>query len=369
MADQTQRTRGFSVGRVLGARVIIQPATLVMLVILAFLLSPTGAGLTRASFTIGLILALALIASVFLHEVAHAMAARLFKREVHEIVLTLWGGHTSFDSRNLTPVVNGVVSIAGPAANVVIAGIVAIVTQVAQPTGLTHSVMWWIVWANLLLAAFNALPGIPMDGGRVLEAIVWGVTKDRNRGLVVAAWAGRVVAVGVLVASIGLPYLRGSTPSMYTVVWGFVIFSVLWPAASAALKAGTALARVERVGAASVMVPAVSLEYTATVEQAQELAERHGALEVIVLAADGVPAGHFPVTMIDAVPAVERSRTYLQSVTMPIPRGALMESSLMGTEFVHYLQEWWGKTDVWAVVDDGRVVGAIRAADALNALN
>ncbi|WP_430866870.1 site-2 protease family protein [Demequina aurantiaca] len=368
MADHTPRTKGFSFGHVLGARVVIQPSTLLMLVILAFLLSNSGGSVTRSGFTIGLILAAALIFSVFLHEVAHAVAARAFGRNVHEIVLTLWGGHTSFDSRNLTPVVNGVVSLAGPAANVVIAGVVAVALQFTQPTGVVGAGLWWIVWANLLLAAFNALPGIPMDGGRALEALVWGVTKDRHRGTIAAAWAGRVIAVGVLVASIGLPFLRGNTPDMFDVLWGFIIFGVLWPAASAALKGSKAMARIDSIGARTIMVSAAPIAFDATVQDASELAARTGAQEIVVLAGDNTPAGHFPVSLIDAVPVSERQHTQLQSVTMPLPRGAQMSPDLRGQEFVQFLRQWWGQTEVWAVVEHGRVIGVVRANDALKAV-
>ncbi|WP_061966067.1 site-2 protease family protein [Demequina aurantiaca] len=368
MADQNQGTRGISFGRVLGARVVVQPSTLIMLVLLAFLLSSSEDGITRRGFTIGLILAAALIVSVFLHEVAHAIAARAFKRDVHEIVLTLWGGHTSFDSRNLTPLVNGVVSLAGPAANVVIAGVVAAALQATTPGGLLGAALWWVVWANLLLAAFNALPGIPMDGGRVLEAIVWGATKNRNRGTIVAAWAGRVVAIGVVVFAIGVPFLRGSTPSIFSMLWAVLIFGLLWPAASNALKVATTMTRVESIGARSLMVTAVPIPFAATVHEAAQLAARAGALEVVVLAADRAPAGHFPVSLIDAVPESERAHTHLQSVTMPMPRGAEMSPDLHGREFVNFLQQWWGKTEVWAVVEHGHVIGVVRAQDVQGAL-
>lgn len=369
MADQQQRTRGISFGHVLGARVVVQPATLVMLVILAFLLSSSGgSGVTRREFTVGLILAVCLVVSVFLHEVAHAVAARAFKREVHEIVLTLWGGHTSFDARALTPLVSGVVSLAGPVANLLISGSVALVVQFTGATGIAGAVAWWVVWANLLLAAFNSLPGIPMDGGRVLESVVWGVTKDRQRGTVVAAWAGRVVAVGVLVASIGVPFLRGGTPSLYTFVWAFIIFGLLWPAATAALNASKTISRMETIGARSLMVTAVGISYEATVLAARELAAHVNAEEVVVLSADGAAAGHFPVSLTDEVPPEERERTQLQSVTMPMPRGAVVDAALMGNEFIVHLREWWGKTEVWVVTERGQIIGVVRAADVLQAL-
>lgn len=348
---------------------IVQTSTLVMLVILALLFSSSGEeGITRQAFSLGMVLAVSLFVSVFLHEVAHAIAARAFKREVSEIVITLWGGHTSFDSRNLTPLINGVVSIAGPAANLVIAAVVGVVMNTAGFTGALWSVSSWIVYANLLLAAFNALPGIPMDGGRALEAVVWGVTNDRHKGTRVAAWAGRVIAVGVLVVSVALPFLRGNSPSLFTVIWGFVIFSILWPAASAALKTSTAQVRMEMMGTRRLMVPAVAVSHGVTVQEARELAERAGAVEVVVLGADGEPAGRFPVALTEDVPQSERARTYLPSVTMPLPRGAEIPADLTGQQFVNHLQQWWGKTDVWFVREHGSITGVVHLAQALKEL-
>lgn len=380
MADDPRPTRGIALGRVFGARVIVQPSTLLMLVLLAVLFSTNSGGeLNRRTFTAGLLLAVLLFASVFLHELAHAAAARAFRRRVREVVITLWGGHTSFDAEAMTPRVSGLTAAAGPAANLLIASAVAGIVQtgIADRVMLENlgaggmslrSLLLWVAFANLLLALFNSLPGIPMDGGRVLEAIVWAVTRDRFRATTVAAWSGRIVAILVVIAMLGWPALNGRSPQLFELVWAGLIFMILWPAASAALKASQIMGRRARVTAGTVMRPALGVAFDVTVADARASALAAGADEVVVLAADGTPAGHFPVALTDAVPESERATTGLAAVTMPLARGSEVDPSLTGDPLIETLKLWWGRTDAWPVVDDGQVVGVVRLSEMMAAL-
>lgn len=350
-----------------------------MLALLAFLFATRGGGeLDRRSFTVGLVFALLLFASVLAHELAHAAAARAYGRQVHEVVLTLWGGHTTFDARGITPLVSGVTALVGPLANLALAGVGAFALSAMGLSGtlgpmvsgdLTLAgVLTYLVYVNVILAVFNALPGIPMDGGRVLEAIVWRVTDDRYRGVIVGAWAGRIIALGVGFVALALPVSQGRTPVLFDLLWAVLVFVILWPAASAALKGAQQLSRRQHVSAGSIMVPAVAVKFDVSVEVARHEAHSAGAREVVVLAADGVPAGHFPVSLTDAVPAEQRAEAGLESVTMPLPRGTDVTSELTGDELLTALREWWGQTDVWTVADSGRIVGVVRLVDVMNAL-
>ncbi len=379
MTYEPPRTRGLSLGRAFGGRIVIQPSTLLMLALIALLFSTSGgAQLDRRSFTVGLLFAVLLFGSVLVHELAHAATAKAFRREVHEVVLTLWGGHTTFDARSMTPLISGVTAAVGPLANFVLAGLAALtlstgalnvsLVQLAEGDITAQGVVRYLMIVNLVLGVFNALPGIPMDGGRVLEAIVWGVTGNRFRGVIIAAWLGRAVAVGVLVVAVAIPVGQGRGPTLFDLMWPLLIFFVLWPAASIALKGAHVLERRQGVTAQSLMVSATAVQFDATVEQARSHAHERGAQEVVVVAADGAPAGHFPVALTDVVPAESRAATGLQSVTMPIPRGAAATLNLTGDALTEALQEWWGRTDVWVVHDDDEVVGVVRLADVMNAL-
>lgn len=366
-------------GRIFGARIVMQPTTLLMLGLLAYFIGTRGGeALNRGTFMFGLMLAVLLVLSVFIHELAHAATAKALGRQVHEVVLTLWGGHTSFDARGLTPRVSGLTAAAGPIANFALAGMGWAIVLTGMLDAATfpfydgdisvRGLVTYLVWANTLLAVFNALPGIPLDGGRVLEAVVWGVTGNRYRGLIVAAWGGRVVAIGVILVILALPLAQGSSPTLWNLVVGMLIFTIMWPAATAALRGARTMNRREGVTAGSLMVPAIPINFDATVEQAHEKAHMAGSREVVVLAGDGTPSGHFPVALMDAVPPDAHATTGLHSVTMPLPRGAMVQADLTGDSLIDELQQWWGRTDVWAVSDNGEVVGVVQLSEVMQAL-
>ncbi len=369
MTDNIKRTRGFALGRIFGAHIIVQPSTVLMLIVLALVFS-SGPGLevNRRTFAEGMLLAVLLFVSVFLHELAHAVTARMFRREVREIVITLWGGHTSFDARGLTPMISGATAAAGPAANLMIAGLVQAYLVLVGADGRIAWVLSWVVFANVLLAVFNALPGIPMDGGRVLESVVWAATGNHHKATIIAAWGGRVVALLVVIFAFAAPFATGGQPGVFEFVWAAIIFAVLWPAATGALKLSKLMRRREGLTGRTLMARAVTVPFDITVDQARNKALNAEAIEVIVLAADGTPAGHFPVALTDAVPADQRSSTPLQSVTMPLSRGAQVDGALHGDELIEHLKNWWGKTDVWIVEEEGQPVGVVKLDDMLKAL-
>jgi Zn-dependent protease len=368
MTDTGPATKGISLGRLLGARVILQPSTIIMVGLLAWVFASGAGPVTGRTLALGAMLAVLLFASVFLHEFAHAVAARAYKREVKEIVITLWGGHTSFDAADMKPSVHAITAAAGPAMNLVIALVAQGVTMTGLLSGWSAAVVAWLGWANVFLAVFNFLPGIPMDGGKVLEAIVWAATGNRHRATVVAAWGGRVVAVGVVLYVLVEAFARGTRPSFVNLIWAFLIASILWPAASAALKYSQAMGKREGLTVSSLMKRAVGVPYDITVERARDDAAVASAQEVVVLAADGAPAGHFPVALTNEVPADARGTTSLQAVTMPLPRGAHVPVTLAGEDLVRALREWWGKTDVWVVLDGDKVVGVAPLNAVLDAL-
>lgn len=356
------------VGRVLGAPIIIQISTLLMIALLAYFFASASGETTVRTLSIGTLLALALVGSVLLHEIAHAISARLFGREVKEIVLTLWGGHTSFDSHELTPAVNGVTAAAGPAMNFVIAAAASATMALTELGGVGGTVVSYVAWANVVLAIFNLLPGIPMDGGRVVESIVWAISGSRHRGTIVAAWGGRVVAVGVLFYVIGGPFITGGRPTITSVIIAVLVFSILWPAASSALAFSSTMLRRDGLTVASFMRPAVAVPYTVSVADALGAARSARVEEIVVLGADDAPAGRFPVEQAHAVPEAARPTTSLQSVTTPVPRGSEIPADAASDVMIPALREWWGKADVWVVRDGDAVVGIVRLADVLAAL-
>ena len=363
MAQAERPTRGWVVGRLLGARVIVQWSSLVTMAVFALIWGQeTGGGYTNKSLAGGVQYVVIVFGSVFLHEVAHALAGRAFRREVKEIVLTLLGAHTSFDGRNLSATASGVIAGAGPAMNVLLAALAVGVGRLGVTGGLGEALRL-VAIANILLALFNSLPGTPMDGGKVLEAIVWGISGRQRLGVVVAAWGGRVVAIGILGYVAWLNFGQGREPSLFSMMWGFLIASFLWPAASAALREAGAQGRVDAVTSVGLMRPAIGVRHDMTVAAALAEAGKARADQVVVLSADGHPAGHFAVAGANDVPLERRDTTGLAAVTLPLPRGAVIPSDLAGRAVLEHIRAWWGKTDAVAVIDEGEIVGVVLLAE------
>lgn len=150
----------------------------------------------------GILTAVALLAGVLVHEVAHAVAAQ--RSDLHVDGITLWfmGGVTRIEGDNRKPSTELVVALVGPLASGVIGALSLLFAWLTQNAdwGLTAASLRWLGLINLLLGAFNLLPASPLDGGRVLHGLIWTVTKNRWLATRFAAGAGMVLgaACGLL---------------------------------------------------------------------------------------------------------------------------------------------------------------------------
>lgn len=361
-----QRTPGIVVGRIFGAPIIVHPSSLLMLAVLAYVFAQATGETTSRALIIGLILALSLSASVLLHELAHAFTARLLRLEVTEVVLTLWGGQTRFSTPPTKPSVNAITAIAGPLMNFAIAGAGAAALAALHPSGIGRLVLLYVVQANLLLGILNALPGIPMDGGRVLESLVWRMTGKQHKGMLVAAWVGRLVAVLVTGYALLIPFAYGGRPGLFDIVVAVIVFSVLWPASSAAIRFAEMVAKREALSVITVMKPAVPVPYDITVADAE--AALGDAPYGIVMAADGVPAGRFDAATLAQVPHADKATTSLQAVTTPMPRGATVQAGGTSSDLVVAIREWFGKVDVLVALEGDTPKGIVVISEAVEAL-
>lgn len=352
------RTRGVTVGRAFGARIVIAPSTLLFVAVLAALYGLSGT-VTGDGFILGAALAVLILASVLVHEWCHALAARGFGREVEEIVLTFLGGHTQFRAAHERPLEMGVIALAGPAANALIGGL----ALAAPVDGLAGRIIGSVGVFNLLLAGFNALPGSPLDGGRVVAAIVWAATGNRWTGYRWAAYGGRLVAVGIVLVGLGGPLLRGAVPDPITLVWSLLLFSVVWTGASAELRDIAVVRRRKGVSGAALTRSAVLVDATATVAQTLERATAAGVDHAIVMSTDGHPAGQVVLALAHEVPADQRDSTSVIAITMPLTRGAVVAAGLDGEELIGAISPWVGTADTVVVADAGGPRGVIAISD------
>jgi Zn-dependent protease len=140
--------------------------------------------------------------SVLLHELGHSLVAISQGISVNSITLFLFGGVASIDRESKTPRDALFVAIAGPLVSLTLFGLFFALARLFNFSSLFEFLATDLARINLVLAIFNLIPGLPLDGGQVLKAIVWKVTGDRLTGIVWAAASGKLIGWAAL--SIGL---------------------------------------------------------------------------------------------------------------------------------------------------------------------
>lgn len=131
---------------------------------------------------------------VLVHEASHAVVARAFDLPVSGITLVFWGGATETRSNGRGPLAEFLIAGVGPASTLALSGVFFLVSDAMDP-GLARAIVKDLAILNLWFAGFNALPGFPLDGGRMLLATAWGLTKKRQTAVQVAAYVGIVIGV------------------------------------------------------------------------------------------------------------------------------------------------------------------------------
>ncbi len=333
-----QRTRGWVIGRAAGAPVIITPSSLVFAVVLAALFAPTvrlrAPELGAGAYVVALVFAVLLLASVLVHELAHGFVARARGLHVREFALTFVGGHTQFTSSAATPATSALVAFVGPGANLVLGGLFQLAASLAPVGSLTATVLDAAAFANWTVGLFNLVPGLPLDGGRVLEALVWGAGRDRARGTIAAAWCGRIVAIAVVAWAIVLPVLRGTSPSLTLVVWAALVGAVLWSGAGDALRSARIGRRLVGVTVQALGRPATTVPAGASLADADGARGSAGVDEVVLVAPDGRPVAYVDRAASGAVPPDARARTPVSAVAVGLLPGAVIEDTLTGLDLV-----------------------------------
>jgi len=173
----------------------------------------------------GFVMALLLFGSVVLHELGHSLAARSQGIKVNSITLFLFGGVASIDRESKTPGEAFQVAIAGPAVSVTLFGLFYALSQALPPSSLGQNIVSDLARINLVLALFNLIPGLPLDGGQVLKAAVWKLTGNRFQGVRWAARTGKAFGGLAIALGLGVGLLTGEfLGPMWIALIGWFVF-------------------------------------------------------------------------------------------------------------------------------------------------
>ena len=238
-------------------------------------------------WALGTGLALALFGSVLAHEFSHSLVARTRGVNVDEITLFIFGGAAKLKEEPRDAASEFLIAAAGPALSFALgAGILGAAEALEADIPLAlRAGLWWLGVINVALAVFNLIPGFPLDGGRILRAILWWRTRDVERATVGAARTGQVIAALFMVVG-GLLVL---TTGNWSWLWEVLIGWFLWSAATRSIRIARLKDAIEGVTVREVMtdrVPAIRADQSVRVGLAQASAVP-GAGEMAVIERDG----------------------------------------------------------------------------------
>ncbi|HBY78760.1 MAG TPA: site-2 protease family protein, partial [Cyanobacteria bacterium UBA11148] len=200
------------VGNLLGIPFYVHPSWFLVLGLVTFdfggylasLFPGLGSGLP---WLLGLAVALLLFASVLAHELGHSLVAIRQGIDVKSITLFLFGGLASLDKESKTPAEAFWVAIAGPAVSLILFAVFTVIGLSTAISGPLAAMVSLLASINLILALFNLIPGLPLDGGNILKSIVWKITNNPYKGVVFASRVGQVL--GWMGITIGLLSILG----------------------------------------------------------------------------------------------------------------------------------------------------------------
>lgn len=220
---------GFPIGRVAGIDILVHWSWLVIFGLLTWSLAE-GLFLhdyphwTRAeAWTAGAITSLVLFGSVLLHELSHSLVARRQGIDVASITLFIFGGVSSLKGEPKRPAQEFLIAIVGPLTSFVLAGIFGIGALVLR--GGVGTASMYLAFINLVLGAFNLLPGFPLDGGRVFRALAWSRNGNLVKATRLASDAGKGMAFLLMAGGAVAFFLGGLITGIWFLVIGWFLFS------------------------------------------------------------------------------------------------------------------------------------------------
>lgn len=354
------------IGQVAGVDIFVRASWLLIAALIAVLLGPRIAqvepGLGGLAYVAGLVFAVLLYLSVLLHELSHALAAKAFQLPVRSVTLHFLGGVTEIEGEPQTPFREFVVSVVGPLTSLGVGLAALAASQLAPEETLVWLTLRGLAGANIIVGALNLVPGLPLDGGRVLRALVWWVSGRPQLATTVSGWAGRVVAVLAVAAPMLLQQLGVFQPRTIDYVLAAVIGLFLWQGATQALYAAKVRSKLPSLKARTLARRAIAVPPDLPLAEGLRRAHGEQAGAMVVVTGSGRPSAVVNEAAVTATPEDRRPWVSCSAVARDLRPGLMLDADLDGEQLLQALQATPASEYV-LVERSGAVYGVLSTAD------
>jgi Zn-dependent protease len=288
--------------------------------------------------------------------------ARGFGLPVRRILLYPLGGFSEIEREPPTPGREFLVSAAGPAVSLALAAAGYALYRGIHGGGVLRVLLLQLVIANVLVGVFNLLPGLPLDGGRMLRAGVWKLTGRPGQATVVAAWAGRVLAIAVLVIPLALYARTSNGIQFFDAVWLAVIAAFMWTGAGQALRATRVRERLPGLQARTLARRAIPIPANLPLAEAIRRADAAQARALVVVDHEDRPIAIVNETAVTATPPQRRPWIEAGALARTIDPGLVLPADLSGMALIEAVRRT-PASEYLLVEPSGQVFGVLATAD------
>jgi Zn-dependent protease/CBS domain-containing protein len=356
-----QGQHGWVVARPFGIPVHVSPYWFIIagvfIIIYANDLSSTISGNTR--YVVAAAFVVLLYLSVLVHELAHSVVARGYGLPVRRILLYPLGGVSEIERESPTPGREFAIAAAGPLLSLIL-GAIGWGLAKAVPYGVTGLVIRELMFANFIVGFFNLLPGLPLDGGRILRAVIWKITKKPTTATIGAAWVGRALAIALL----AIPFFSGRLAGgdIVSMIWVVVIAAFMWTGASQSIRATRFRERLPSLQARRLARKAISVPASTPLAEAIRQADEAGARAVVVVDHDSKPIAIVNEAAVMATPPQRRPWIDAGSMARSVDPSLVLNADLQGIALLEAIRRS-PATEYLLVDSSGEVVGVLAAKD------
>nr|WP_202487182.1 site-2 protease family protein [Streptomyces sp. SID8354] len=366
---------GILMGRPFGVPVYVAPSWFLVAALITWVfggqLERVLPELGAARYLVSLFFAVAFYASVLVHELAHTVAALRFRLPVRRIQLQFFGGVSEIEKETESPGREFVLAFVGPLLSLVLAGVFYVGMKLVEPGTVPGVLLAGLMISNLIVAVFNLLPGLPLDGGRMLRAVVWKLTGKPMSGTIAAAWVGRALAVTVL---IGLPLLThtgalgrapeeiGGADSLTDALLAAILAAIIWTGAGNSLRMARLRERLPDLTARTLTRRAIPVENDTPLSEALRRADDAGARALVVVDRQGFPTALVREAAIVGIPDHRRPWVAVGTLAQDLKDGMRVAAELAGEDLLDHLRAT-PATEYLVVEPSGEIYGVLSTAD------